>query len=76
LLLSLLPSPLTTLMMASAMPAAIRPYSIAVAPDSSANEFLQRPLRDHVVLSSLRDDRTTRKPCADARVSVASTLAG
>jgi hypothetical protein len=28
------PRPLTTAMMASAIPAAIRPYSIAVAPDS------------------------------------------
>jgi hypothetical protein len=33
LVLSLVPSPLTTAMMASAMPAAIRPYSMAVAPD-------------------------------------------
>jgi hypothetical protein len=33
--LRLVPRPLTTAMMASAMPAAIRPYSIAVAPDSS-----------------------------------------
>ena len=31
----LLPSPLTTAMIASAIPAAISPYSIAVAPDSS-----------------------------------------
>jgi hypothetical protein len=30
-----LPRPLTTAIMASEMPAAIRPYSIAVAPDSS-----------------------------------------
>jgi hypothetical protein len=29
------PRPLTTAIMASAIPAAIRPYSIAVAPDSS-----------------------------------------
>jgi hypothetical protein len=29
------PRPLTTAMMANAIPAAIRPYSIAVAPDSS-----------------------------------------
>jgi hypothetical protein len=36
LVLSLPPIPFTTAMIASAMPAAIRPYSIAVAPDSSA----------------------------------------
>ena len=35
LLLSLEPSPFTTVMMASAMPAAIRPYSMAVAAVSS-----------------------------------------
>lgn len=29
----------TTVMIASAMPAAIRPYSIAVAPDSSDQNF-------------------------------------
>ena len=29
-----LPTPLTAVMMAMAMPAAIRPYSMAVAPDS------------------------------------------
>ena len=39
LLLRLVPSPLTTVIIASAMPAAIRPYSIAVAPDSSAKNF-------------------------------------
>jgi hypothetical protein len=33
--LRLVPIPLTTAMIASAIPAAIRPYSIAVAPDSS-----------------------------------------
>ena len=33
--LSLVPSPLTTAMMATEIPAAIRPYSIAVASDSS-----------------------------------------
>jgi hypothetical protein len=40
LVLSLLPSPFTTAMMASEMPAAINPYSIAVAPDSSARNAL------------------------------------
>jgi hypothetical protein len=33
--LRLLPKPFTTAIIASAIPAAIRPYSIAVAPDSS-----------------------------------------
>ena len=33
------PRPFTTVMIASAMPAAIRPYSIAVAPDSSDQNF-------------------------------------
>jgi hypothetical protein len=33
--LRFVPSPLTTAIIASAMPAAIRPYSIAVAPDLS-----------------------------------------
>ena len=36
----LVPSPLTAAMIASAMPAAIRPYSIAVAPASSAKKRL------------------------------------
>jgi len=33
------PRPFTTVMIASAMPAAIRPYSIAVAPESSVQNF-------------------------------------
>jgi hypothetical protein len=37
--LRLLPRPLTTAMMARAMPAAINPYSIAVAPESSDTNF-------------------------------------
>ena len=37
--LRFVPTPLTTAIMASAMPAAIRPYSIAVAPDSSDKKF-------------------------------------
>jgi hypothetical protein len=36
----LVPSPFTTAMIASAIPAAIRPYSIAVAPLSSDKNFL------------------------------------
>ena len=35
----LVPRLFTTVMIASAMPAAIRPYSIAVAPDSSDQNF-------------------------------------
>jgi len=37
--LSWLPTPLTAAMIAIAMPAAMRPYSIAVAPDSSFRNF-------------------------------------
>ena len=40
--LSFVPSPWTTLMMATDMPAAMSPYSIAVAPDSSAAKRLKR----------------------------------
>ena len=39
MVLRLDPSPLTMAMIASAMPAAIRPYSMAVAPDSSAKNL-------------------------------------
>jgi hypothetical protein len=39
--LSLVPSPFTTEMIASEMLAAINPYSMAVAPDSSAQNFIQ-----------------------------------
>ena len=39
LLLSLVPSPFTIAMMASEMPAAISPYSMAVAPDSSVRNL-------------------------------------
>ena len=35
IVLRLVPKPFTTAMIASAMPAAIKPYSIAVAPDWS-----------------------------------------
>ena len=38
--LSLLPRPFTAVMIAIAMPAAIRPYSMAVAPDSSLKNDL------------------------------------
>ena len=39
LVFRLAPRPLTTVIIASEMPAAIRPYSIAVAPDSSDQNF-------------------------------------
>jgi hypothetical protein len=39
LVLSLVPSPFTTAIIASAMPAAISPYSMAVAPVSSARNL-------------------------------------
>jgi len=42
LVLSVVPRPLTTAMMASEMPAAIRPYSMAVAPDSSFRKRFAR----------------------------------
>jgi hypothetical protein len=40
-LLILVPSPFTTAMIASEIPAAIKPYSIAVAPVSSAKNLIQ-----------------------------------
>ena len=40
--LSLVPRPCTTAMIATEMPAAIRPYSMAVAPDSSFTKRLTR----------------------------------
>jgi hypothetical protein len=39
LVLSLVPTPFTAVMIASAMPAAINPYSMAVAPDSSRKKL-------------------------------------
>ena len=39
LVLSCVPTPCTAVMIAIAMPAAIRPYSMAVAPDSSLKNF-------------------------------------
>ena len=37
--LSFVPRPFTTLMIATEIPAAIKPYSMAVAPDSSAKNW-------------------------------------
>src|SRR5215510_8325378 len=52
----LVPRPLTTAMIASEMPAAIRPYSIAVAPDSSftkrASRFFITQLHVHVAVET------------------------
>src|SRR6202023_1878582 len=52
---SLVPRPLTTAMIASEMPAAIRPYSIAVAPDSS---FTKRETRVFMRMAPLGPTRT------------------
>ena len=49
--LSLVPRPLTTLIMAMEMPAAIRPYSMAVAPDSSLGRTVA-PARSSVSAGS------------------------
>ena len=46
------PRPVTTGMIASAMPVAMRPYSIAVAPDSSF-----RKVRSVRIIASLISDR-------------------
>jgi hypothetical protein len=43
----LLPSPLTTAMIASAIPAAISPYSMAVAPDSSFQNLKKERVMCH-----------------------------
>jgi hypothetical protein len=48
--LSFVPTPLTAVMMATAIPGAIWPYSMAVAPDSSA-----RKLRNFVSMGALPD---------------------
>jgi hypothetical protein len=62
LVLSLAPSPFTTEIIASEMPAAIRPYSIAVAPVSSRKNLeiiciAYHPVRFHqkVLLDKTRD---------------------
>ena len=48
-----MPSPFTIEMIASEMPAAIRPYSIAVAPDSVGEEFLQDVFHGRTSLHAL-----------------------
>jgi hypothetical protein len=42
--LSFVPSPCTTVMIATEIPAAMSPYSIAVAPDSSAQKRLNKAI--------------------------------
>src|SRR5690349_7975747 len=48
LVFSLLPRPLTAAIIASEMPAAMRPYSMAVAPDSS---FTKRAIRFFIAVT-------------------------
>ena len=52
------PTVATTVMIATAMPAAIRPYSIAVAPDSSARKYLNHIHDTSFLLSPLPDEST------------------
>jgi hypothetical protein len=57
------PKPFTTVMMASAIPAAIRPYSIAVAPDSSDKNFKMlrfKPASCSVVMKRFKEGEGTR----------------
>ena len=53
--LRLLPNPFTVTIMAIDIPAAIRPYSIAVAPDSSRKNF---PIKDFITFASRNGDVT------------------
>src|SRR6516165_5809945 len=55
--ISLVPRPFTTAMIATEMPAAIRPYSIAVAPDSS---FTKRETRVFMRMAPLGPTRTVQ----------------
>lgn len=58
---SLPPTPCTAVIIAIAIPAAIRPYSIAVAPDSSAINLLKMPFnfnsltRLHLIFQATRE---------------------
>src|ERR1700722_13670604 len=61
--LSCEPSVLTTVMIATEMPAAIRPYSIAVAPDSS---LAKRVTRVVMVCSCILKDLCLRRSHAGA----------
>src|ERR1700683_5500118 len=51
--LRLLPTPFTTAMMDTAMPEAIRPYSMAVAPDSSLRKVVSLPRIVPILLFAL-----------------------
>jgi hypothetical protein len=51
LVFSLVPMPFTMLMIASEMPAAIKPYSIAVAPFSSRKNFRSNRMKSPSPLS-------------------------
>ena len=55
LVLRLLPNPFTVTIMAIDMPAAIRPYSMAVAPDSSRKNFA---IKDFIILPLVNGDVT------------------
>src|ERR1700733_11457416 len=46
---NLVPRPCTTTMMATEMPAAMRPYSMAVAPDSSRTKRLKRFMSNSLI---------------------------
>src|ERR1043166_5116612 len=59
------PRPLTMAMMASAMPAAIRPYSIAVAPDSSDRKLENVRFNSASAWSGLRDLNPDLRPGRD-----------
>jgi hypothetical protein len=58
LVLSLVPNPFTAAMIASEIPAAIKPYSIAVVPDWSAQNF-----RTNAIMRILS---AARKPAQDS----------
>jgi hypothetical protein len=74
--LSLEPSPFTTEMIASAMPAAINPNSIAVAPKSSArNAFKALIIWTNLSGSGVRRERA-RKAHAKCDPWLVSTLDG
>ena len=53
--LSVEPRPLTAAMMASEMPAAISPYSMAVAADSSARKPMSKRRKNYLLVSADQD---------------------
>jgi hypothetical protein len=71
LLLSWVPTPCTAVMIAMAIPAAIRPYSIAVAPDSSLKNVKMRDFMgsDLVYLSS-EPSSFPRLPSVELRLKI------